>query len=141
MQNQDIDKFYSSFKMYFFIQLYGGKMKSILLMFFLMFARAVYSGCDQYEQESSERIYLQVDQMSFYDSKIFVRIDDEVFLVPAIFCDQKGYYVLAGKGKCQSWKWKCKKCGECIDYEHYTCPACGRGTQDDAVPRSIRGVD
>lgn len=80
-----------------------------------------------------EKIYLQSDRISFYESKIYVKLEnEEVVLVPAIYSDQEGYYVLIAKGqRCPHWQWKCKVCGTCNTYNDYLCPVCNKGTQDD----------
>ena len=107
------------------------KFFTLVYALFLLFAQNVHAECSSSHSNSTEdefKTYLSPDQISFHDSKIFVQLNDDVFLVPAIFADQQGYYILNTKGqRCKNWEWKCPRsdCGVCNTYDHYHCQACG----------------
>jgi hypothetical protein len=82
---------------------------------------------DNHSIDLVQKIYLHTDQVSFHDSKIFVQLFDEVRVVPAVFSDQNGYYILTGK-RCKSWQWTCDYCKKCNELEDYRCVYCGKGT-------------
>jgi hypothetical protein len=100
----------------------------------LLLAQNAGAGCSHCNPDTAEdelfvdrKIYLNVDQIAFHDSKIFVQINDDVFPVSAVFSDLQGYYINARGVRCKSWEWKCPKsgCGRCNPLEYYTCLSCG----------------
>lgn len=72
------------------------------------------------------KIYVQEQQISFYGSKIYVSLDSDTLLIPAIFSDEDGYFILTKqpRGRCEPYEWKCGNCGTCNDLADYYCRNC-----------------
>jgi len=76
--------------------------------------------CKQNDIELSNNYYLNSDQITFADQKIYVTIHDELYETPALFSDENGLYIQRIRSKCTgrcSWyEWECS-CGFCNLYE------------------------
>lgn len=76
-----------------------------------------------------EKFYITADQIQLSDGKIYVRVGEFVYEVPAIYSDEKGYYFdrVAKSGHCSWYEWECQGCYFCnlrgLDWK---CRACGR---------------
>jgi hypothetical protein len=98
-----------------------------------MFSTNIYATCSDcnLQGNSSEavlprKIYVQEQQIAFSESKIYVNIDSNTFLIPAIYSDENGYFILTKQpgGRCERWEWKCGNCGKCNDLADYHCWNC-----------------
>lgn len=101
------------------------KMKFLTLICasILMFMNTVHAKCSNCPSthegtsasEASQKTYLQPEQIAFHNSKIYVLLDEDVFLIPAIYSDQGGLFILGAqpRGRCEPYEWKCPKCGKC----------------------------
>jgi hypothetical protein len=71
--------------------------------------------------ELPEHLYLNIEQISFVDSKIYINIHDIIYETTAVFSDKKGLYIqtINSKctGECKWFHWQCKRCGFCNLYE------------------------
>jgi hypothetical protein len=62
----------------------------LLLCFLIGRLYANCNNCDNPDPTSlSEKIYLQGDQIAFQESAIFIKMNDHVFSVPAIYSDPR----------------------------------------------------
>ncbi len=76
-----------------------------------------------------EKMYVNIDQVECSDNKIYVTTDDFVILTPALYWDDKGYYIFlaAESGNCAWYEWQCRNptCRFCnlrgVDWK---CRAC-----------------
>jgi hypothetical protein len=90
---------------------------------------SLYAGtCRKESVRLTQKIYLSADQIRFANGAIYFTFDNYTYETPAIFSDEKGYYIeeIAKSGNC-SWKeWQCEVCGFCnlrlVDWE---CRRCG----------------
>ncbi len=112
------------------------KFCTLACVLFLMLAQVAYaqcSGCNSVGRSSlalNEKMYVEPNQIAFHDSKIYVQLEENVFIVPAIYSDQDGFYIQLTKqprGRCEPYEWKCPNpnCGRCNDFSDDTCPRCG----------------
>jgi hypothetical protein len=93
------------------------------------FAYANCVSCAEQENNShnslSEKIYVPLERISFHDSKIFIQLFDKLLVVPAIYSDQLGYYVLSAScSQCRAYEWRCNVCGTCNSLASYMCSFC-----------------
>jgi hypothetical protein len=74
-----------------------------------------------------QKLYVKMDQIDFCDNKIYVNVDNFIYESPAIFSDQKGYYIekIAKSGICSWYEWQCIRCYFCnlrgVDWECRSC--------------------
>jgi hypothetical protein len=60
--------------------------------------------CSEEIVSTLEKMYVDIDQVECSDNKIYVTVDDFVILTPALYCDDKGYYIfLAAKSGNCAW--------------------------------------
>jgi hypothetical protein len=74
-----------------------------------------------------QNIYIQSNQIAFHDNQIYIQLDGDIFVVPAIYSDQNGFYIQNIKqprGRCEPYEWKCSICGTCNDFADYYCRQC-----------------
>jgi hypothetical protein len=90
-------------------------------------AEETCKACKKNVIELSENFYLSTDQITFADQKIYVNIDNTFYVTPALFSDEKGFYIQLTRSKCRGtcpwYKWECS-CGTCNLYE-LECAGCG----------------
>ncbi len=81
--------------------------------------------CDVVELE--EKIYLNGDQILISDNKIAINIDEVTYETPAVFTDERGYYIekIGKKRECSWYEWKCTGCSKCNAKTNWKCKKCG----------------
>jgi len=78
------------------------------------------------QPESSPKTYITPGQLDFLDSKIFVKVGEDIFQVPAVFTDETGlYFETASQYRtCSFWEIVCEVCDRCKPKWKIVCPYC-----------------
>ncbi len=104
-----------------------GKLLRTIAVLFCVVSSAIYACPEEDEAKNAEKVYVGADQIQYFDNKIYVLIEKEILETPALFSDERGYYVIlaAKSGNCAWYEWKCTRCGYCnlrgIDWECKSC--------------------
>ncbi len=106
------------------------RIKYVLVSMFLSSA-AILCGdeCGCAPISSFSRTYLSGDQICLREGKIYIQDKDEIFLSPAIYSDEKGFFIIrASKDSedCKSDEWWCSKCRQCNKNYYFLCPTCSK---------------
>ncbi len=103
--------------------------RCLLSLVVLMFVVSANASCfDCQERIPEQKIYVQDQQIAFYDAKIFIHLENDIFYVPALYSDERGMYILVKQplGRCEPYEWKCGYCGNCNPFAEYKCTKCKR---------------
>ncbi len=100
-------------------------MKYILFLFLLIGITCGYSA-ELPKFESSEKIYLQPEQISISENGIFVNIANAWFAIAAICHDAKGIYVDEARVGIEYFTWECRYCHFVNPWYVNACQKCGK---------------
>jgi|GEM_PF-3317229 len=78
------------------------------------------------EFHSCEKTYVLAENIDFFENRIFIVMDKQIFQTSSIFSDLKGIYFKDFKrqGICEDRHWECSRCHFCTHDYYFYCDAC-----------------
>ena len=99
----------------------------IICATFVSFLQADPHVASDHSLVNCPKTYVSLEQVDFVENKIFVKVEDLIFQIPALYSDQTGLFFQSHYTYhfCGAFEKECSSCGLCLPFWSKECIGCG----------------